>query len=216
MKNDQSVKELFDGYAVEFDSIYGGKRTRFKKIMDQWFRKSMLIRFKKSIEACEPVQGRRFLDIGTGPGHYAVLLAQKGASEVVGVDFSSNMTVIAQRHAQNQGVADRCKFVTADVMHFHDEHKFDVVIVMGVMDHIPEPEPFIQHVITLAKDKVVFSFPEEGGLLAWQRRLRYRWFYHCELSMYYRKDLEELMKKIGVTNYTIEKISRDFFLTINV
>lgn len=216
MNNDQSVKELFDGYAVEFDSIYGGKRTFFKKLMDKWFRQSMLIRFQKSIEASNPVQGRRFLDVGSGPGHYAVLLAQKGAGEVVGVDFSSSMTNIAQQHAKDQNVEERCKFVTADVLHYQDEQKFDVIIVMGVMDYIPEPIPFIQHLISLAKEKIVLSFPEEGGLLAWQRRLRYRWFSNCELNMYYHQDLEKLTQNLQLKNYTIEKIARDYFVTINV
>ncbi len=216
MSNEQTVKELFDGYAVEFDSIYGGKRNAVSRLMDKWFRKSMLIRMQKSIEACETVADKRILDVGTGPGHYAVLLAQKGAREVVGVDFASNMISIARQYAQEKNVTDRCRFETADVMDYQDEEGFDVIIVMGVMDYIPEPIPFIKHLQTLAKNKIVFSFPEEGGVLAWQRRLRYRWFSNCELNMYYREDLENLMQSLDVKDYRIEKIERDFFVTLHV
>ena len=60
MKRDLSVRELFDGYAMEFDSIYGAeRRSWWQKRLDRWFRQSMVRRLAKTLEACEPIAGKR-------------------------------------------------------------------------------------------------------------------------------------------------------------
>lgn len=213
--NEQTVRELFDGYAVEFDSIYGGeRRSALKKMMDRWFRKSMLIRFQKSIEGCAPYQGKCILDVGTGPGHYAVVFAQKGVEKVTGVDFSSQMIEIAKQHASKHNVSEKCEFIVSDAMGFTGESHFDHAVVMGVMDYIPEPVPFIKHLESLVTKTLMFSFPEDDGLMAFQRRLRYKWFGNCILNMYTHASLESMLEEVAPERYTIEKIDRDFFVTI--
>lgn len=215
LTNEQTVQNLFDGYALEFDSIYGGEsRSSFKKMMDRWFRKSMLVRFQKSIEGCAPYQGKRILDIGTGPGHYAVVLAQKGVEKVIGIDFSSSMIEIAKRHAEKHHVSKTCEFLVQDIREFKSVEKFDHAVVMGVMDYIPDPVPFLQHISTLVNGTILLSFPEDDGLMAFQRRLRYQWFGNCRLTMYTKSKLETLLQEIAPGRYSIEKIQRDFFVTI--
>jgi len=214
--NDQQVKELFDGYADGFDAIYGGERSWWQRRIDQWLRKSMRLRFERTLAGCAPIEGKRVLDVGCGPGHYSVRLAAMGAAAVVGVDFSSSMLELARRYAEQQGVGERCRFIEADIMDYESEQPFDYTVVMGVMDYIPEPEPFIRHLLALTRSQLFLSFPVDGGFLARQRRLRYRWFSHCELKMYSRERLVALMEKVVPGRYSIEKIARDFFVTINL
>lgn len=215
VNNEDSVRQLFDGYAVEFDSIYGGKsRSFFKKWMDRRFRKSMLLRFQKSIEGCAPYEGKRVLDVGTGPGHYAVVLAQKGVAKVTGVDFSLSMIEIAKQYAKQYGVEEQCEFMVQDIMAYHCGQPFDHVIVMGVMDYVPEPVTFIRHLETLTAGTIMMSFPQDDGWMAFQRRLRYKWFGNCILNMYTKASLESLMEEVAPGRYFIEKIARDFFVTI--
>jgi hypothetical protein len=52
----------------------------------------------------------------------------------------------------------------------------------------------------------------EGGILAAQRKLRYQ--KRCPLYMYKEKDLIDLFSKFAPLDYKIEKISRDFFVTL--
>jgi hypothetical protein len=82
---------------------------------------------------------------------------------------------------------------------------------MGFMDYMPEPRRVIEKALSLARSKVFFSFPAEGGLLAWQRKLRYR--NRCELYMYTRDQLESLFSSFGGVRTTIEPAARDFFVT---
>ena len=71
------------------------------------------------------VQGLRVLDLGCGDGKYARLYKEKGASEVVGVDLSSEMIKIAADTTAASGV----KFVVGDASRLQDLNlgKFDVV-----------------------------------------------------------------------------------------
>ena len=58
--------------------------------------------------------GSKALDVTFGPGLYAVELAVRGCS-VTGVDFSPAGIAYARKHAQNQGVSDRCAFIEQDI-----------------------------------------------------------------------------------------------------
>lgn len=55
------------------------------------------------------LSGKRVLDLGSGPGQYAVAFARRGA-EVTCHDISRNYLQIAQDRARASGVADRMQF----------------------------------------------------------------------------------------------------------
>ena len=71
--------------------------------------------------------GDRVLDIGCGPGTFAIVCAKKGAS-VEGVDINPGMLYTAEHNAEKEGVADRANFsmVNAAELDFPEE-SFDVV-----------------------------------------------------------------------------------------
>ncbi len=206
------VSEFFDGYAASFDAIYGGETSLLSRlVINPVFRKSMRLRYERTLEGCAPARGRRFLDIGCGPGHYGVSLAKQGADKVVGIDFAPTMIDIARRHAESVGVGDRCEFQTLDLYDYQPPAPFDCSIVMGVMDYIETPRRFIERVRDLTTSKAFFSFPADGGFLAFQRKLRYRG--RCQLFMYTRPRIEELFQGM---NAKIEELARDYFVTLTV
>jgi 2-polyprenyl-3-methyl-5-hydroxy-6-metoxy-1,4-benzoquinol methylase len=176
------------------------------------FRKSMRLRYVKTLEGCEPVQGKTVLDVGCGPGHYGVELAKRGAAHVAGIDFAERMIELARYQAEAAGVSARCAFMAGDFNLFRPGQKFDHVIVMGFMDYIADPRPVIERVLSLTSGQAFFSFPVAGGILGWQRRLRYR--NRCPLFLYTREEVEQLFLEAGVEP-RIERIARDFFVTVN-
>src|SRR5512142_2258171 len=133
------TQTFFHEYANDFDAIYGNQNGLFDSVINKIFRKSMRLRYEKSIAGCEPVQGRTVLDVGCGPGHYSITLAQRGASRVQGIDFADGMLKIAEEHARGAGVGNRCEFRQADFLTFRPPEIFDYVILMGFMDYMPEP-----------------------------------------------------------------------------
>jgi 2-polyprenyl-3-methyl-5-hydroxy-6-metoxy-1,4-benzoquinol methylase len=205
---------FFHRYANDFDAIYSNRGGLVNSLVNGMFRKSMKLRYEKTIEGCRPIEGKTVLDVGCGPGHYSITLAQRGAARVLGIDFAEGMLGIAAEHAGAAGVAERCEFRQADFLRFRAPEPFDYVILMGFMDYMADARGVIAQALALTRSKAFFSFPADGGLLAWQRKLRYR--SRCELHMYRRPQLEELFGSFPGTHAKIEPIARDFFVTLEV
>jgi len=205
------TQSFFERYAVDFDSLYGNASGPLQRVINQVFRKSMWLRYRKTLEGCDPIEGKTVLDVGCGPGHYGVSLAQAGAAKVLGLDFSEDMLRIAAERARSAGVAERCEFVARDFMQFTSDASFDYVVVMGFMDYMADPAAVVAKVLSLTRRRAFFSFPVAGGLLAWQRKLRYS--SRCELYMYEREPLAALFAGHRDFDTRIEPIARDFFVT---
>ncbi|MGH9629482.1 MAG: class I SAM-dependent methyltransferase [Bryobacteraceae bacterium] len=206
------TREFFHEYASGFNSIYSNRNTLANRFINHMFRKSMEVRYRRTLEGCRPVQGKRVLDIGCGPGHYGIALARAGAVEVVGLDFAEGMIKLARQQAEAAGVAAKCTFMTKDFYTYEPQTPFDYVVVMGVMDYVPDPKPLIQRVLSMTRDRAFLSFPVAGGLLAWQRKLRYRT--RCPLFLYTRTEVEALFENIEGFQTVIEQIARDFFVQV--
>ena len=206
------TQAFFHQYAGDFDAIYGNQNGPFNSVINRLFRKSMRLRFEKSIAGCDPIAGRSVLDVGCGPGHYSITLAQRGAARVVGIDFAEGMLQLATEHAKKVGVGDACKFMVADFYTYPSEEQFDYVIVMGFMDYMPDAEKVVAKVLSLTRDKAFFSFPVAGGILGWQRAMRYK--KRCDLFLYTEEQLREIFSHFPEAKATIEPASRDYFVTL--
>jgi len=214
METTTRTASFFDAYAKDFNAIYGNENTLVNGVVNKLFRKSMMLRYEKSLAGCQPIEGKTVIDIGCGPGHYAVALAAQGASRVLGVDFAPGMVEIARKRAESAGVTDRCTFTLGDFLDVSGDEKFDYAIVMGFMDYIEDAGALMRKVLGVCRGKAFFSFPADGGSLAWQRRLRYR--SRCALYMYTEPQIRSLVSALGVKSSSVEPISRDFFVTLTV
>lgn len=208
------TSEFFNSYAHDFNAIYGGGTGAIQRTISRLFRKSMMIRYMKVIDGCDPIEDRTVIDIGCGPGHYGIALASKGAAHVVGMDFAGAMIELARRNAAAAGVADKCRFVTDDFLTCEIKEKFDYSILMGLMDYIARPEEMIAKALSVTTRKAFFSFPARGGFLAWQRRMRYR--RKCDLYLYGKDQLDRLFEGLSGAEAGIERIERDFFVTVRM
>ncbi len=101
---------FFDRYAHDFDAIYAGRRRAYQRATDRLLRHSMFLRYRKTLATCNPVAGATVLDVGCGPGHYGIALAQAGARRVDGIDISGEMVKLAGTKARRANVASRCHF----------------------------------------------------------------------------------------------------------
>jgi 2-polyprenyl-3-methyl-5-hydroxy-6-metoxy-1,4-benzoquinol methylase len=203
--------EFFDRYAHDFNAIYGTKNGRLNRLVNSFFRRSMRLRYERVVAGCDPIIGRSVLDIGCGPGHYSVELAHRGASRVLGIDFSDSMLEIARKAAIDKRVENICAFRHADFLRDTFDERFDYVVVMGFMDYVGQPEPIVQKAVGLAKSRAFFSFPLDGGVLAWQRKLRYK--SRCNLFMFMENQVQRIFSATTVARIDVSKIDRDLFVT---
>lgn len=205
---------FFDSYARDFAAIYGTENTPWNRLINHMFRKSIRLRFEKTMAGCVPTAGKTALDVGCGPGHYAVALAQRGAAGVTGIDLAPAMIELARRKAADAGVSDSCNFIIGDYLTHNFDRTFDYVILMGFMDYIADADTAISRALSLTTNKAFFSFPAAKGLLARQRRFRYRT--KCPLYLYSREQLQKLFNSIPTKELTIEKIHRDYLVVVTM
>lgn len=85
-----------------------------------------------------PADTIRVLEVGTGPGFFAIILAEAGY-QVTAVDYTPAMLEEARRNAGN--IADRIVFLemNAEELTFAD-NSFDVVLSRNVTWNLPHPE----------------------------------------------------------------------------
>jgi len=205
---------FFDAYARDFEAIYGNKNTPVNRVVNRYLRKSMRLRYERTLAGCSPIEGRSVLDIGCGPGHYGVELARRGASEVLGIDFAEGMIQLARERARTAGVEDRCRFVLGDILEAEVAKKYDYTIVMGFMDYVEDPHKVIERILAVTAGKAFISFPVAGGVLGWQRKLRYR--SRCPLYLYTEDRLRDIFRRYRDVRVSIEPAARDFFVTLSV
>ncbi len=80
-------------------------------------------------------RGKTILDAGCGKGRHLRVLAQFGASDVIGVDLSEAVDVAYA----NTRTLDNVHVIQADLLNMPLKGGFDVVLSVGVLHHTPDP-----------------------------------------------------------------------------
>ena len=80
----------------------------------------------------------KILDIGTGPGFFATILAQAG-HQTVGIDCSENMIIEARENAEAAGVFPKFKVMDIHELQFED-NTFDLIVCRNVTWTLYNPE----------------------------------------------------------------------------
>ena len=204
------VGEFFHGYAVDFDSIYGGKRNPVSRLLDRLFRRAMVLRFALTRRDLALPKYQRVLDVGCGSGRYALELLRMG-KDVTGVDLAAGMLEVAQRVCSAEFPKDRYRFFQGGYPGTDPGGPFDAALLIGFFDYIRDADAVIT---ALRKDVTgifVASFPRGGGVLALQRKLRYR-MRGVPLYFYTEASISILMKRAGITDFTITDLGRDMYV----
>jgi 2-polyprenyl-3-methyl-5-hydroxy-6-metoxy-1,4-benzoquinol methylase len=111
-----------------------------------------------------PMAGRTVLDVGTGTGRAALLLAHEGAL-VTGVDASSEMLAVAERRAAADGAHVRFLVGDAHALQFPNR-SFDVALSLRVIMHTPQWPACIAELCRVANRLVVLDFPSARSTAA--------------------------------------------------
>lgn len=104
-----------------------------------------------------PVQGRRIIDVGTGTGRGAFLLAAAGA-RVTGIDASEEMLAIARTRAREMHIAVDFTVGDAHKVEFSDR-SFDIAVSLRVLMHTPRWRQCIGELCRVADHAVVLDYP---------------------------------------------------------
>lgn len=84
-----------------------------------------------------------YLDIGCGMGRLSLGLARAGLPNVTGVDIVPHSITKAQRLAEQLPESTRPTFVHADIHDWEPGQRYDVIFVLGAMEHIHDQDRFL-------------------------------------------------------------------------
>jgi SAM-dependent methyltransferase len=109
-----------------------------------------------------PMHDKAVLDVGTGTGRAAIVLAKAGAT-VTGVDPSSEMLAVARPRAAQAGVAVTFQLGDAHALAFADR-SFDAVISLRVLMHTPRWRTCLAELCRVSRELVVIDYPSSRSV----------------------------------------------------
>jgi ubiquinone/menaquinone biosynthesis C-methylase UbiE len=159
------------------------------------------------------VAGRSILDVGTGTGRAAMILAAQGAA-VIGVDASEPMLAVARDRAAAAGLA--VTFATGDAHRLaFPDRAFDMAVSLRVLMHTPGWQRCLAELCRVSRERVVFDYPSATSAAALQavgrrvaaalgsRTEAYRVFGHTTIA-----------QAVAAQGFRIERVHRQFVLPI--
>lgn len=116
------------------------------------------------LEASMPLCGR-ILEVGTGKGHMALILARAGY-DFVSVDISEEEQNIAKTNLEYYGVANKVDFKIANAENLnYPDYSFDAIISVDTVHHMNNPFQIMKEFIRVldSNGKIILSdFTDEG------------------------------------------------------
>lgn len=191
------VKSYFEEIAATFDSYYRDEAKTgglIGRIAHAVFRRpAMACRFGATFEFLGPLDGRRVLDAGCGSGIYCIEIARRGGL-ALGVDVSRTMIDLAESNAKRAGVADRCRFLSRDLMEGEFPGNYTACLAIGFFDYIPpdRQKKVLERLLSLTRSDVIATFPKKWVPATFFRRI---WFLKKKLDVYFftRRQVEGLV-----------------------
>jgi 2-polyprenyl-3-methyl-5-hydroxy-6-metoxy-1,4-benzoquinol methylase len=203
----QAQRAFWNSEADAFQRIYTHRKSRFANTLDQVFRKDMYERYTFTIEHCEPVRDRKFLDVGCGNGMYSLELARRGAAQVIGIDIAEVMIDLCRKSSQEKGFDDTCTFIQTDLLDYKPDTRFDVSFGIGLFDYISDPLPVLKRMREVSTDKAIMAFPRLWTWRAPVRKVRLA-RKGCDVYFYSKARIEQLLREAGFKSQEIVKVGK--------
>jgi SAM-dependent methyltransferase len=121
-------------------------------------------------EFAAPLDGLSVVDVGTGTGRAAIVLAAAGA-RVTGVDASPEMLRVARERASARGVTATFDTGDAHALPFADR-SFDLAVSLRVLMHTPGWRQCVAELCRVARRAVILDYPAAFSAAAVQAGTR--------------------------------------------
>lgn len=115
---------------------------RYNPVRVGYIRDAACRQFGRDPKAADCLRALRILDIGCGAGVLCEPLAALGA-EVIGTDPAESAIEVAILHARQTGLDIDYRATTAEAL-LEAGERFDVVLAMEVIEHVPDRDRFLR------------------------------------------------------------------------
>lgn len=172
---------------------------------------------------CEPVAGRRVLDLGCGEGYCARLLRQRGAGRVLGIDISSAMIEEARRAEREQPLGIEYQQGDAGDLAQQLDASFDVVLAMFLFNYLTaaQTRACMQQVARVLAPGGRFVFAVPHPALPWLRPKGEPFYFEMSDSRYFAaRDMRfpgRIFKRDGTSLdvQLVHKTIEDYFTALH-
>ncbi len=178
---------------------------------DELLSRALERKFDWAIEKCELGPGKRVLEIGPGWGAFAGHALQAGVT-FTGITNSEVSQEYLRGKLANFG--DRFDIVLTDFLEYEPKEKFDAIVIMGVIEHLPHYERVLKKFDYLLKP---------GGLVfldgsAWKKKYELSTFMvrHIYPGNHSFLVLDDFINKLWRTPLDLMEVHNDrwsYFLT---
>jgi SAM-dependent methyltransferase len=142
---------------------FGEQWLAFRDNSGYYASKEFLADLVGPLLSAEEVAGTRAADIGSGTGRIVNMLLDAGAAHVHAVEPSPAMDVVKDNTASRR---DRVTYVRGPGESLEPGLDLDLVVSVGVVHHIPDPEPVMRaalHALRPGGRAVVWLYGREGN-----------------------------------------------------
>ncbi|MBU4490606.1 MAG: class I SAM-dependent methyltransferase [Actinobacteria bacterium] len=179
--------------------------------------------YDRFVDSVSPPEGSRLLDIGCGPGHICLMLAEKHHTvSIVGVDYSPTQVRAANRLREKRGITN-CEFVRGDAMGLpFEDASFDTVISFASIKHWPDEGQGLEEVRRVlvpggsALIEEADSAADYEDLQRFYRRFNAWWVYGRLMDLYLNsvvfgrsismEEAESLARASGFADVSVERV----------
>ena len=211
-KNTNEVGDFFSRFSKDWDTLYGEKRNIFMRIIDYLLRRDIYERYELTFKSIEDISNKTIIDIGCGNGIYSIDAIKKGASRVVGIDVAEQMIKICKISSKKENLNNKPEFFVSNFPVSEDILKkigtFDYSVVMGVMDYVYDPVPFLKQLKKITNQKALITFPGGRFFRYNLRKYRYKLLGRVHIMGYRSNDeVNNLLLESGFTDIKITYLS---------
>jgi len=104
------------------------------------------------------LRGHRVLDLGCNAGFWSLLAIEAGADFVLGVDARQEYVEQAKLVFEAKGVERaRYRFEHANVFELDADERFDVVLCLGLLDHVVKPVELFERMTAAGAELIVID-----------------------------------------------------------
>ncbi|KST62393.1 class I SAM-dependent methyltransferase [Mastigocoleus testarum] len=159
------------------------------------------------LDMCEPLKGRKVLDLGCGEGYCTRELSKRGAAQVYGIDISENMIRAAKQQEEKKPLNISYENACATNLKQFGDNSFDLVVAVFLFNYLnnTQMKQCMSEVARILRPAGQFIFSIPHPCFPYMRDAEYPFYFEVNDKGYFSQRDRQFTGKI----WKIDGVSLD-------